>query len=98
VEIWYETGVTILGLMVVVALVATSLVALRSTLEIWTSAYFSLTVDLLCTAIPGMAFRRSIRRAFWAGFASLGWTYLVLCFGPVPGTLTVKAPTRGCLT
>ena len=97
-EIWSETGVTILGLMVVVALVATSLVALRSTLEIWASAYFSLTVVLLCTAIPGMAFRRSIRRAFWAGFASFGWTYLVLCFGPVPGTLTVKAPTRGCLT
>jgi hypothetical protein len=90
--------VTILGLMVVVALVATSLVALRSTLEIWAGAYFSLTVVLLCTAIPGMTFRRSIRRAFWAGFASFGWTYLVLCFGPVPGALMVKAPTRGCLT
>jgi hypothetical protein len=78
--------ITILVLMVVVALVATSLVALRSTLEIWASAYFSLTVVLLCTAIPGMAFRRGMRRAFWAGFASFGWTYLVLCFGPVPGT------------
>jgi hypothetical protein len=78
--------VTIFVLMVVVAVVATSLVALRSTLEIWASAYFSLTVVLLCTAIPGMAFRRGISRAFWAGFASFGWTYLVLCFGPVPST------------
>ena len=53
--------VTILGIMAVVALVATALVALRSTLEIWASAYFSLTLALLCTAIPGMAYRR--RRA-----------------------------------
>jgi hypothetical protein len=83
--------ITILGLMVVVVFVATSLVALRSTLEIWASAYFSLTVVLLCTAIPGMAFRQGIRRAFWAGFASFGWTYLVLCFGPVPGT-SLKPP------
>jgi hypothetical protein len=78
--------VTILGIMTVVALVATSLVALRSTLEIWASAYFSLTLALLCTAIPGMAYRRDIRRAFWIGFTAFGWPYLILCFGPVPGT------------
>jgi hypothetical protein len=78
--------VTILGIMAVVALVATALVALRSTLEIWASAYFSLTLALLCTAIPGMAYRRDVRRAFWTGFAAFGWPYLILCFGPVPGT------------
>jgi hypothetical protein len=78
--------VTILGIMAFVALVATSLVALRSTLEIWASAYFSLSLVLLCTAIPGMAYRRGVRRAFWAGFAAFGWPYLILCFGPVPGT------------
>src|ERR1700677_4336147 len=77
---------TILGIMAVVAVVATALVALRSTLEIWASAYFSLTLVLLCTAIPGMTYHRGVRRAFWAGFAAFGWPYVILCFGPVPGT------------
>jgi hypothetical protein len=83
--------VTILGIMAFVALVATSLVALRSTLEIWASAYFSLSLVLLCTAIPGMAYRRGVRRAFWVGFAAFGWPYLILCYGPVPGT-SIKPP------
>jgi hypothetical protein len=83
--------VTILGMMAVVAVVATALVALRSTLEIWASAYFSLTLVLLCTAIPGMTYRRGVRRAFWVGFAAFGWPYLILCFGPVPGT-SIKPP------
>jgi hypothetical protein len=83
--------VTILGIMAVVALMATALVALRSTVEIWASAHFSLTLALLCTAIPGIAYSRGGRRAFWVGFAAFGWPYLFLCFGPVPGT-SVKPP------
>ncbi|HEV3164060.1 MAG TPA: hypothetical protein VGZ22_08515, partial [Isosphaeraceae bacterium] len=30
----------------------------------------------------GAIFRRGPRRAFWAGFAILGWGYLALAFGP----------------
>jgi hypothetical protein len=82
---------TIMGIMAGVALTATALVSLRSTLEIWASVHFSLTLALLCTAIPGVAYSRGGRRAFGTGFAALGWPYLILCFGPVPGT-SVKAP------
>jgi hypothetical protein len=86
-----KTRVTILGMMILVALVATALVALRGTLEIWASAYFSLTLILLCTAIPGIAYRQGLHRAYWVGFAAFGWPYLILCFGPVPGT-SIKPP------
>ena len=65
--------VTILGIMVAVALIATALVALRSTLEMSASAYFSPTVILLCTAIPGMACRRGGPPGVWVGFAAFGW-------------------------
>jgi hypothetical protein len=78
--------VTILGIMAAVALIATALAALRSTLELWASAHFSLTLALLCTAIPGIAYCRGVRRACWVGFTAFGWPYLIFCFGPLPGT------------
>ncbi len=40
-EMRLKPRVTILGIMAVVALVATALVALRGTLEVWASAYFA---------------------------------------------------------
>jgi hypothetical protein len=83
--------ISILGIMAATALTATALMALRSTLEIWASAHFSLTLILLCLAILGIVYRRDERRAFWVGFATFGWPYLILCFGPVPGT-SIKPP------
>jgi hypothetical protein len=83
--------VTILNLMAVIALTATGIVALRSPREVWASAYLSITLLLLSTAVPGMAFGRGERRGFWVGVSAFGWPYLVLGFGPVPGT-SVKPP------
>jgi hypothetical protein len=77
-------GTSIKSLMLLIALVAATLVALRSTLEIWASAFYTLTLALLCTAIPALVYRQAEKRAFWIGFAAFGWGYIVMCFGAVP--------------
>jgi hypothetical protein len=40
-------------------------------------AFFAMT----CAPL-GVAFGRNERRTYWTGFATLGWTYLVLAYAP----------------
>ena len=73
---------SLLGLLGVIALIAVACAALRSASEIWGSAAFTLTVAALFVALVGVIFRQRASRAFWGGFALLGWGYLLLVFGP----------------
>lgn len=73
---------SLLWLLGVVALIAVACAALRSASEIWGSAAFTLTVGALFAALLGLIFRQRASRAFWGGFALLGWGYLLLVFGP----------------
>src|SRR5262245_60239316 len=48
----------------------------------WAAATFSVTIALSTLGLVGVACRRGERRAFWAGFATCGWVYLILTTGP----------------
>jgi hypothetical protein len=56
--------------------------ALRSPSQLWASGWFSAALATLTIAVLVAVYRRGRRRAFWVGFASCGWAYLVLALGP----------------
>ena len=65
----------LLGLAVFVALACA---ALLSASEWWAGATFTLTLAVLLVAVLASIFRRGSTRAFWIGFAVVGWVYLSL--------------------
>jgi len=65
-----------------VALSAAGLMCLMFASSPGVSALSSAVLGLLTLAILGVAYRRGERRAFWAGFALFGWTYMTLSSGP----------------
>jgi hypothetical protein len=68
--------------MVLVVVCGFSIAALRASSALWASVTMTLAVGLFLTAVLGAAFRRGQARAFWAGFALFGWSYLIVVFGP----------------
>ena len=84
--------VSIALLMVVVALVAVAVAALRNPSETWASAVFTLAVVVLCLAVF-LAFATGGRkRLAWMSFAISGWAYLIFTFGPSSGSQMVNPP------
>jgi WD40 repeat protein len=73
---------SIAGLLGLVLFVAVAFAALRQADELWDSALFSLTVGLLLTSVLLTIHRTGRKRAFWLGFALLGWTYLIASLIP----------------
>ncbi len=69
-------------LLVLVALCAAGLMCLMFASSPVVSGLLSAVLGLLTVAILGVVYRRGERRAFWAGFALFGWTYLTLSSGP----------------
>lgn len=73
-----------------VALVAVGCAALFHASPLWTSVVLTVTSALLLTAIVAAACRRGRARAFWLGFAVLGWGYFWVAGGmtdlPIPGS------------
>ncbi len=67
---------TIASLLVVVLLVAVGFAALRESSDLWDSGLFSVTLGILVTSILLAVHRHESQRAFWLGFALLGWGYL----------------------
>ena len=59
-------------------MIALGLTGARSASTFWTTAASTLTLALLLAAILGAWLLAGTDRAFWAGFALFGWTYLVL--------------------
>jgi len=65
-----------------IALIALSCVALRGASSWWVSAMLGLTLFVLTASLLLVVYRRNAERAYWAGFATFGWVYvLVLILG-----------------
>ncbi len=69
---------TIKGLMIVIALVGTSVAALVRPNQGWALVLPSLFLTLLLTALLGVLLKRGSRRAFWVGVTVFGWAYMAL--------------------
>src|SRR5262245_13725795 len=61
-----------------VAFIALGCVALRSASSWWASAMLGLILFVLTASLLLVAYRRDADRAFWAGFATFGWVYVLL--------------------
>src|SRR5947209_18313288 len=72
----------IASLLVVVLILAVGFAALRESNDLWDSGLFTLTLTVLLISILVSVHRSDARRAFWLGFALLGWTYLALSVVP----------------
>ena len=73
--------VSILGLMLLVVGVSVGLVALRYSTPNVAGSVILLTLFGLGLTILAALYRRESRRAFWVGFALIGWGYLASAFG-----------------
>jgi hypothetical protein len=69
---------SIAGLMGIVGVVALGMAAMRSATVLWTAAASTITLALLLTAVVGAIWLRGPDRAYWSGFATFGWAYLLL--------------------
>jgi hypothetical protein len=74
------------GLMGIVALVAVEVAALRSAGDGWVDACRLLTASVLVLATFLARDRRGGERAFWFGFAVLGWATFVLVVDALAGS------------
>lgn len=78
------------------AAIALGLVALRSASPTWVSAMLGLALAVLSVSILFIIFRRGPQRAFWIGFTTLGWLYILLLFSSwtLGRTATNDSPLR----
>jgi hypothetical protein len=79
--------VSIAGILVWVALLGVGFAALRNPSLLWSNALFSVALGTLTLAVLAAVYRRGRRRAFWVGFATCGWVYLLLALGPANESL-----------
>jgi hypothetical protein len=83
-------------LLLATALIAAGCFALLNATPLIAAAAMSGAALTLSAAVLLAIYRDGERRAFWVGFALLGWTYLFLCFG---GFLSVTSlDWRGNIT
>jgi hypothetical protein len=74
--------VTIAQLILVVVIAAIGFAAIRSGSPAWSGALFSITLFAMICSLLGIALGRGTRRVYWSGFATLGWSYLLLIYVP----------------
>ena len=67
-------------LFLLMAVIALGLVALRSATMTWVAGMLGLALAVLTASVLLVIFRRGRQRAFWIGFATVGWIYLLLLF------------------
>ncbi len=77
-----HTRLTIAHLILVVLVAAVGLAAIRSGSAAWAGAMFSITFFAMISSLLGVALGRGMRRIYWLGFATLGWSYLLLFYVP----------------
>jgi hypothetical protein len=70
--------ITIAHLILLVLVVATGLAAIRSGSAAWAGVMYSITYFAMICSLLGVALARGMRRIYWLGFATLGWSYLLL--------------------
>ena len=73
---------TIAEIMLVVLVAGIGLAAIRSGSPAWAGAMFSITIFAMICSLLGVALGRGLRRVYWLGFATLGWSYLLLMYVP----------------
>jgi hypothetical protein len=74
--------ITIAELILVVVVAAIGLAAIRSGSAAWSGAMFSITLFAMICSLLGIVLGRGARRVYWSGFATLGWSYLLLMYVP----------------
>jgi hypothetical protein len=70
-------------LLAATALVALGCLALLKSTPLLAAAMMGAVALTLVAAVVLTLYRSGDRRAFWAGFAIFGWSYLLICYGPV---------------
>jgi hypothetical protein len=89
------TKLSVRGLMALVSLVAVGFAALSHPTRLWASTLYTAAIVVLSIAVvAGFRGRREVR-AFWTGFATCGWIYFSLHFGPWFRPQYVPAASRG---
>jgi hypothetical protein len=73
--------ISILGLTASVLFISVAFVCLSFASELVAGLVLLPTLAILAMAILGVVYRRGNARAFWLGFALLGWGYMVLASG-----------------
>jgi hypothetical protein len=73
---------SIARLMAVIGLLGVFAAAIRNASELWSGIVLGATLLVLAVSLLGVVHRRGPERAWWLGFALLGWGYLVLVQGP----------------
>ena len=73
------------GVILLVAASGIGLAALTSPTAEMANALFTMAGACLLFALLAIVYRRGARRAFWAGFATFGWGYLIACYAPLLG-------------
>ena len=72
---------TLLKLMIFIAIVALGLTFARNPTYLTELLIHNLVLLVLATSLVGAIFSIGGRRAFWTGFAIVGWGYFLLAFG-----------------
>jgi hypothetical protein len=83
---------TVASLLGLVLFAAVGTAALRAATDLWDSIVFSATVLVLLAAVLLAVHRTERKRAYWLGFALVGWVYLgVSLVPPVASRLLTTA-------
>jgi hypothetical protein len=70
-------------MLIATAVVAAGCFALINASSIVAAAMSGAVALLLVAAVVLSIYRTDDKRAFWIGFAIFGWSYLLLCYGPI---------------
>jgi hypothetical protein len=83
----------IASLLGVILFLGVGLAGLRESNDLWESGLFTLTLGVLLVSILLAVHRSEVKRAFWIGFAIIGWGYMAIALIPSiePRLLTTKA-------
>ena len=70
--------ISLASLLGIVAVIAMGLAGMVSASSLWTTAAATICLAVLLSAVLAARLLTGIDRAFWAGFALFGWSYLLL--------------------
>jgi hypothetical protein len=70
---------SVMALIVVIAIGMTAIVVGSAP---WSGAMLSITFFTMVCSLLGVVLTRDKRRIYWSGFATLGWSYLLLMYAP----------------
>ena len=73
---------SIAALMGLVFLLGVGLAAFRYPNKLWASFFFSIAIGAMVVGSLGAMFHRGLPQKFWMGYATCGWLYLLMNFGP----------------